>query len=135
MAWKPSERAVELLSRAAEKPPVLETLFENSDVKIERVTAHGQITPDGDFPDEPSHEFLVLLKGQLVLEYQDETESAKLGPGDFAIADADQRTRADYTSVDEETVWIKVSFAGKPGEYPLFTGAVSSDEVRLDPER
>ncbi len=134
MAWKPSRRAVELLERVASKPPVLETLFESSDVKIEKVTANGQITPAGDFPDEPSAEFIVLLKGELVLEYQDETETVHLKPGDHAIAGPDQRTRAEFTSEEEETVWIKVSSTGKRGEYPLFTGAVGRDEVHLDSE-
>ena len=111
------------------RPPVIETLFENRSIKIDRVTARGQITPPGEFPPEPSYEFIHLLKGQLVLEYNGEAEKVSLKPGDYAIKAPDQRTRADFTAEDGETVYLKVSFRGQRGRYPVFTGAVGPEEV------
>src|SRR5262245_33972682 len=112
-----------------QQPPVLETLYENKQVKIERVTAFGQISPPGEFAPEPSFEFIHLLKGHLVVEIEGEAEKVNLKPGDYMIKTEKQRGRADYTSVHEETVWLKVSFQGAPGRYPLFTGAIGPEEV------
>ena len=111
------------------RPPVIETLFENTEVKIDRVIAQGQITPPGEFPDEPSHEFIYLEKGKLVLEYEGEAKKVTLTPGHSALKSPVQKTRADFTSEEEDTVWLKVSFRGERGRYPLFTGSVGADEI------
>jgi len=112
-----------------QQPPVIETLFENKQVKIDRITAFGQISPPGEFAPEPSFEFIHLLKGQLVIEIEGEADKVSLKPGEYTIKTQKQRGRADYTSVHEETVWLKVSFQGESGRYPVFTGAVGADEV------
>jgi len=121
------------LRRAQSRPPIIETLFENQSIKIDRVTVRGQITPRDEFPDEPSYEFIHLIKGHLVLEYQERSgrpNKISLRPSEFAIKSPQERTRADFTSLDEDTVYLKISYVGEPGKYPLFTGAVSRDEVR-----
>ena len=112
-----------------DQPPVIETLFENTDIKIDRVTAQGQITPPGEFPNEPSYEFIHLLKGHLVLEYKGQGDKVSLKAGDYAIKTPDQKTRADFTPIDEQTVWLKVSYKGERGRYKAFTGAVGPEEV------
>ena len=111
------------------RPPLIETLFENKSVKIDRITVHGQISPPGEFAPEPSYEFIQVLKGQLVLEYKGKSQKVNLKSGDFAIKSPQQRTRADYTAEDEETVYVKVSYRGDRGKYPVFTGAVGAEEV------
>lgn len=111
-------------------PPVIETLAETRSVKIDRVTARGQKSPPDDFALEPSNEFILVLQGRLVLEYEGGRKVA-LGPGDFAVKGTDQRTRADSTSEDQETVWVKVSYGGEPDLYPLFTGSVGPEEVHV----
>lgn len=113
----------------AERPPVIETLFENKSVKIDRVTARGQVSPPGDFAPEPSYEFIHLLKGKLVLEYKGKSGKVTLKPGDYSVKTPQQRSRADHTAEDEETVWLKVSYRGDRGKYPFFTGAVGANEV------
>jgi quercetin dioxygenase-like cupin family protein len=123
MAW------MTLRPELRHRPPVIETLFENKNVKIDRVRARGQITPPGEFAPEPSYEFILLLEGQLVLEYDGEPEKRDLRPGDYAIKSPNQKTRADYTAEDEETVYLKVSYRGEHGRYPHFTGAVGPEEV------
>lgn len=112
-----------------DRPPVIETLFENNSVKIDRISARGQISPPGEFAAEPSYEFIQLLTGTLALEYKGQAEKVTLKPGDYAIKTPQQRTRADYTAEDKETVWLKVSYRGERGKYPAFTGAVGVQEV------
>jgi hypothetical protein len=120
------------LKGAIDRPPVIETLFENDTVKIDRVTVRGQITPEAVFPEEPSHEFIQLLKGNMVLEYKlpdGQTKKVSLRPGDYAMKSPKEKTRADFTPPEEDTVYLKISHAGQPGKYPVFTGAVGKDET------
>lgn len=129
MAWRPGKGSI---AEALHRPPIIETLFENTSVKIDRVTARGQITPPDEFPQEPSYEFIQLLKGQLVLEYKGEDKKITLKKaGDYAVKSPNQRTRADYTAVNKPTVYLKVSYKGEHGRYPEFTGAVGPEEVHL----
>jgi hypothetical protein len=68
----------------------------------------------------------------MILQYDErggEPKKVSLRPGDYAIKSPRERTRADFTAVDEDTVYLKISFVGEPGKYPHFTGAVSSKEV------
>ncbi|MBZ9770997.1 hypothetical protein [Mesorhizobium sp. CO1-1-8] len=123
----------ETLKGSIDRPPTIETLFENNIVKIDRITVRGQITPAGVFPDEPSNEFVQLIQGHMVLEYQTadgENKKMSLRAGDYAMKAPTERTRADFTSPDEDTVYLKISHTGgERGKYKLFTGSVGRDEV------
>ncbi len=124
--------AYKTLDGLLDRPPLIETLFENDSIKIDRITVRGQITPEGEFPDEPSHEFIQLIQGHMVLERRGpngETQKVSLRPGEFAMKSTEERTRADFTSVNEDTVYLKISHVGKRGRYPLFTGAVGRSET------
>jgi hypothetical protein len=130
----------ETIKGLVDRPPLIETLLQNTAAKIDHIRVNGQITPAGEFPDEPSYEFIQVISGTLVLEYKSGREAihssakpdgmfVKLGPGDYAIKSPKQRTRADHVSENEELSYIKVSFGGRKGRYPQFTGAVGADEV------
>ena len=115
-----------------DRPPVIETLFESKNVKIDRVIAQGQITPPGESPNEPSLS-IIFAQGPTGVEYEGEhpgdAKKVTLRPGEYAIKSPQQKTRADYTSESEETIWLKVSCVGERGRYPLFTGGVGIDEA------
>lgn len=109
----------EIMSNHA--PPGVETLAENRIIKIERVVANGQVTALGHFCEQPGFDFLVVLSGQVVLVFEaSKREKVILNPGDFLVTKPGQSNRTDWTSRDEETVWIKVSFRGpiEEGSHP-----------------
>src|SRR5262245_24579060 len=118
------------LGHLKDQPPVIATLTENTNVKIDRVTVRGQITPPGEFPDEPSYEFIHVLKGRLVLEYEGVKEKVSLKAGEYAVKRPDQKTRADFSALNEETVYLKVSCQGERGKCPEFAGAVGREQIR-----
>jgi len=117
-------RAAERLGRdaARTRPPLIETIADDANVKIERFLVRGLTSPPDEYADEPSHEVIILLKGRLVLEYAGRDEKVTLKPGDYAVKGSDEKTRADAIAEDEETEWIKVSYRTSGGSYPDFTG-------------
>ena len=54
---------------------LVEVLAENSDVRIERIVSTGHSSPADFWYDQPRHEWVVLLKGEARLLFEDDGES------------------------------------------------------------
>ncbi len=80
------------------------TLFEKADVKIERIDSHGQASPDGFWYDQPQDEWVLLVKGDAVLEIADQPLTLKAG--DHVLIPGHVRHRVASTSAD--ALWLAV---------------------------
>ena len=87
---------------------VLETFLARGGVTIQRIVSHGQATPDGDWYDQDTDEWVVVLIGGAGLEIEGESSVRELGPGDFVFLPARERHRVAWTSADEPTVWLAI---------------------------
>ena len=87
---------------------VLETFLARGGVTIQRIVSHGQATPDGDWYDQDTDEWVVVLIGGAGLEIEGEGSVRELGPGDFVFLPARERHRVAWTSADEPTVWLAI---------------------------
>ena len=85
-----------------------ETLAMSQHVRIERIVSTGQASPDGFWYDQPEHEWVVVLKGEAVLEF--ENHSQPLSPGDYILIPPHQKHRVASTSDQEPTVWLAVFY-------------------------
>jgi cupin 2 domain-containing protein len=81
------------------------TLFEKSGVKIERIDSHGQASPEGFWYDQPQDEWVLLVKGDAVLEIADQPPLT-LKAGDHVLIPAHIRHRVANTSAD--ALWVAV---------------------------
>ena len=87
---------------------VTETLAKSQHVRIERIVSTGQAGPDGFWYDQPEHEWVVVLQGEAVLEF--ENHSQRLSPGDHVLIPPQQKHRVASTSDQEPTVWLAVYY-------------------------
>ena len=78
-------------------------LSENGNVRIERIISTGQIS---DWYDQAETEFVVLLEGNAVVEF--ENRSAAMSKGDTLIIKPHERHRVSYTSSEPPCVWLCV---------------------------
>lgn len=78
--------------------------------RIERIVSTGQSSAPDFWYDQEEDEFVLVLKGSAVLEFDDEemAESVTLTAGDSLTIAAHQRHRVKSTSTDEPTVWLCV---------------------------
>lgn len=99
---------------------LVDAVFENSTIKLQRVVAHGQASSPGASCPQTDNDFLVLLKGELTLDYETEKENVSLVPGGYLITTPNQNNRVESTSKQEATVWLKASFYGSicKGSFP-----------------
>lgn len=89
---------------------IFETLYEKPGIKIERIVSTGQSTPEGEFYDQATDEWVVLLTGSAELSYPDTGERLRLTAGEYVFIPARRRHRVESTSSDPACVWIAVHF-------------------------
>jgi len=89
---------------------LIETLVKTSAVQIKRIVSMGHITPEDDWYDQDTNEFVVLLKGAARLEFMD-GRSTTLGAGDWLQIPAHEKHKVAWTAVDVETIWLAIHYA------------------------
>lgn len=88
---------------------LVEVLAENQHVRIERIVSTGHASPKGFWYDQKEHEWMVVLKGEAKLRF-DNDESVPLKPGDHLLIPAHRKHRVEWTTPNEPTVWLAVFY-------------------------
>ena len=102
-------KAGSLMSGLPSRPraeELVETLLERPDLRIERIVSTGQVTPDGQWYDQDSDEWVLVVKGSARIRLEDEAQDRELGEGDFVFLPAHCRHRVTWTTPDQLTVWL-----------------------------
>ncbi|MBN1993954.1 MAG: cupin domain-containing protein [Anaerolineae bacterium] len=87
----------------------VQTLMATGAVKIERIVSTGQQSPEGFWYDQETHEWVLVLAGRGVIEYENGSR-IELKPGDHLHIPAHQKHRVKETSRQEPTVWLAVHY-------------------------
>lgn len=88
---------------------VFETLAEGRGVTIERIVSRGHSSPDTGWYDQARNEWVLVLKGEARLAFEDQPP-VTLKPGDFVDIPAHRRHRVEWTDPDVETIWLAVHY-------------------------
>lgn len=94
----------------AATPEFFETLLERPGLRIERIVSHGQASPPGFWFDQGQAEFVVLLSGQAILRFEDETDPRQLKAGDWLYIAPRRRHRVEWTAESVNTRWLAIHF-------------------------
>ena len=81
-------------------------LTENGNVRIERIISTGQTT---DWYDQTETEFVALLEGNAVIEFENGRNVA-LSKGDTLLINPHERHRVSYTSTEPPCIWFCVFY-------------------------
>ena len=82
-------------------------LLRSKHLRIERIVSSGQTTPAGKWYDQDEDEWVALIQGEAVLEYEN-GEQQRLSAGDHAVLPAHCRHRVAYTSANPPCIWLAV---------------------------
>ena len=85
-------------------------LLSRPGLRIEKIVSTGQASPAGFWYDQPQAEWVVLLRGQARLRFEDEMHARALVPGDFVDIAPHRRHRVEWTAADQPTVWLAVHY-------------------------
>ncbi len=83
-------------------------LAQSEHVRIERIVSRGHVTPPGEWYDQDTHEWVVLLTGSATLTFEDRSET--LAAGDHVLIPAHRRHRVEWTDPAQPTVWLAVHY-------------------------
>ena len=86
----------------------IETLLSTPGARIERIVSHGQASPPDFWYDQREREFILLLRGEARLRFENEADPRRLKSGDILEIAAHRRHRVEWTAPDEATVWLAV---------------------------
>ncbi|MCL1908739.1 MAG: cupin domain-containing protein [Holophagaceae bacterium] len=84
------------------------TLAKGSNVRIERIVSTGQVS---DWYDQTETEFVVLLEGNAIIEY-DNGKRVDLSKGDTILIRPREKHRVCFTSTEPPCVWLCVFYSG-----------------------
>lgn len=88
---------------------VFNDLISASNIRIERILSHGQSSPETGWYDQDEHEWVLVLEGYGVLEFED-GRTVKLERGDYVNIPAHVKHKVAATSSDEITVWLAIFY-------------------------
>lgn len=88
----------------------IEILLETPGFLLERIISAGQATPPGEWYDQDTHEWVVLLAGAAGLLFAGETRVRVMRPGDYVLIPAHCRHRVEWTDPEQKTVWLALHF-------------------------
>jgi cupin 2 domain-containing protein len=86
------------------------TLLQALGVRIERIVSRGHKSPDGFWYDQPTNEWVLVLKGAAKIEFED--GMVEMGPGDYIDITAHKRHRLAWTTPSAPTIWLTVHYGG-----------------------
>jgi len=88
---------------------IFEDLVQGSNIKVERIISNGQSSPRSGWYDQTQHEWVVVLKGEAILAF-DNKPDVKLKQGDYLNIKAHQKHKVSWTTLEEETIWLAIHY-------------------------
>ena len=82
-------------------------LLRSKHLRIERIVSSGHTTPAGKWYDQDEDEWVALIQGEAVLEYEN-GEKLRLSAGDHVLLPAHYRHRVAFTSTNPPCIWLAV---------------------------
>jgi cupin 2 domain-containing protein len=86
---------------------LFETLYKHDAVHIERIVSKGHATATDDWYDQAWDEWVLVLQGEAVLAYENQT-SVNLKAGDYVLIPAHTKHKVAWTAAEIETIWLAV---------------------------
>lgn len=89
---------------------VTNILVERSGLRIERIVSTGQATPEGQWYDQATDEWVLVVAGAARLRLEGEDGDRELAEGDWILLPAHCRYRVTWTQRKPPTIWLVIHF-------------------------
>ena len=83
-------------------------ILNSNNLRIERIVSNGQKSEKEFWYDQDENEFVLILEGSAILEF--ENKEVSLVKGDYIDIKANTKHRVKYTSENETTIWLAVFY-------------------------
>lgn len=83
-------------------------IFKNDKIRVEKIVSNGQKSPENFWYEQKESEYILLLSGFAILEFED--FEIELKKGDCLNIEAFKKHRVKFTSEDEPTIWFALFY-------------------------
>lgn len=88
---------------------VFEDIIKSPNIRIERIISKGQSTPADSWYDQEEHEWVMVLEGKAILEFEN-NHSLTLNKGDYINIPAHCKHKVSWTDPDQITLWLAIFY-------------------------
>jgi cupin 2 domain-containing protein len=89
---------------------LVEVILETESFRLERIISTGQATPAGEWYDQETHEWVLLLTGEAGLLFENDPQVIIMKPGDYLHITAHRRHRVEWTASGQPTIWLALHY-------------------------
>ena len=89
---------------------LIEVIAKKQYVRIERIVSRGHTSPDDFWYDQDTNEFVFVVSGEAHLHFEGQEQPVRMKAGDYRIITAHERHRVEWTTPDEDTIWLTVHY-------------------------
>ena len=87
---------------------VFELILNSENIKIERIVSKGHKSPESGWYDQSHNEWVVLIKGQALLIFEDRQLS--MATGSYINIPAHTKHKVSCTCTDKEAIWLAIHY-------------------------
>ena len=95
---------------------IVHSLLLAKDMKIERIVSRGHHSDPNFWYDQDENEWVLLVKGEAKLKFENGDRILHLTPGMYVNIAAHEKHRVEWTSEHEDTIWLAVLYSGIAGQ-------------------
>jgi cupin 2 domain-containing protein len=88
----------------------VDILAEGKNFRLERIVSKGHTSPKGFWYDQVENEFVLLLKGEAEILFEDDVKPVRLVEGDYINILAQKKHRVEWTDPKIETIWLALFY-------------------------
>ncbi|HGL6717811.1 cupin domain-containing protein [Burkholderia contaminans] len=88
----------------------IDLLVTGQRLNVERIVSMGHTSPDGFWYDDARAEWVVLLSGAAVLEFEAGPARHEMHPGDYVLIEPHCRHRVAWTHEETQSVWLAIYY-------------------------
>lgn len=84
------------------------TLLSKKQIKIERIVSKGHTSETHNWYDQIQDEWIIVLEGQAILQFELPSSCVKLKKGDYLLIPAHKKHRVHWTDPNQNTIWLAI---------------------------
>jgi cupin 2 domain-containing protein len=84
-------------------------LLQGENFRLERIVSRGHSSPETDWYDQQQHEWVMVLKGEAKITFED-NRTEHLVAGSYINIPASTRHKVTWTTPDSETIWLAIHY-------------------------
>jgi len=89
---------------------ISDMLCQGQSFSLKRIISTGHTAPEEGWFDQAENEWVILLKGNAKIAFENSSQEVTLLPGDYLFIPARTKHKVTFTTPNEATVWLALHF-------------------------